>query len=129
MELNLKPSEKIAVQNISQYLFEAQVQMHIVHLQAFNKSLELHLSLKALYTSLGDLNDDLAEKSFPKTGLLLDYKSITIKNNFWPLPYITELLDKVEKQRESVKTPYIQQIVDNVIEAIAHSIYKITNLQ
>ena len=46
---------KSAVQNISQCLFEMEVQMHIIHLQAVYKSLETHLALGDFYSVLGGL--------------------------------------------------------------------------
>lgn len=122
-------STRTAVQNISQALFEVEIQIHIIHLQAYKKSFEIHSALSDFYESLGDLNDNLVEKSFPKTGLIDAYKSIPIKNNFDPLPYIQEKMSYIEEQRKSIKEGYIQQIVDNILEEFAHVIYKLINLQ
>jgi len=121
--------EKQAVQAISQALFEAEVQLHITHLQAIKKSFEIHKALGDLYESLGDLNDELVEKSFPKTGLLVEYKPIPIQNNMDALPYVQGFLAKIERYRESLTSGYIQQMVDNIIEEISHTIYKLVNLQ
>lgn len=120
---------KQAVQNISQCLFEMEIQIHITHLQAVHKSFEIHNALGAFYESLGDLNDNLVEKSFPKTGIINAYKSIDIVNNLEPLPYIKNELRVIEKEREKIKEGYIQQMVDNIIETFGHVIYKLENLQ
>lgn len=122
-------TEKLAVQNISQLLFQAEVQLHILHLQAVRRQLEIHLAIGELYSALGDLNDDLVEKSYPKVGLLEKYSDIPIKNLVEPLPFVQGLMAAVEKQRGAIKTGYIQQLVDNCIEPIAHCIYKLINLQ
>lgn len=120
---------KSAVQNISQCLFEMEVQMHIIHLQAVYRSLETHLATGYLYEKLGDLNDSLVESSYAKTGLLDAYKDIKIKNNFNPLPLVREELAKIEKERDRIKEGYIQQIVDTIIETFANTVYKLEQLQ
>ena len=120
---------KTAVQNISQCLFEMEIQMHILHLQAINRSLETHLALGFLYEALGDLNDDLVEKSYAKTGLLDGYKNMPMKNNVNPLPIIKGVMAKIEGEREKIKEGYIQQIVDNILEVFAKTIFQLEKLQ
>lgn len=120
---------KDAVQAISQCLFEMEIQMHVTHLQAVGKSFEIHNALGAFYNALGDLNDDLVEKSYPKTGIIGLYKAIDIKNNINPLPYIKNEMAKIETLRQGVKEGYIQQMVDNILETFGHVIYKLENLQ
>jgi len=130
--INLLPkttNTTYAVQVISQCLFEMEIQMHITHLQAVHKSFEIHNALGAFYESLGDLNDDLVEKSFAKAGLMLNYKNIPIVNNLEPLPYIKAEMSKIENEREKIKEGYIQQMVDNILETFAHVIYKLEKLQ
>ncbi len=118
-----------AVQAISQCLFETEIQIHIIHLQAVKKSFEIHNALGDFYEALGGLNDSLVEKSFPKTGIINAYKNITILNNIDPLPYIKAELAKIEKERDKIKEGYIQQMADNIIETFCHVIYKLENLQ
>ena len=76
-----------------------------------------------------DLNDDLVEKSYPKVGLLTAYKDIKVSNNINALPYVENLFAELEKYRTFVQTGYIQQMIDNILEKVAHTIYKLTNLQ
>ena len=120
---------KTAIQAISQCLFEMEIQTHIIHLQAIHKSFEIHNALGAFYDSLGGLNDDLVEKSYPKTGLLLGYTNIDIQNNIEPLSYIKAEMGKIEANRAQIKEGYIQQMVDNILEQFGHVIYKLENLQ
>lgn len=127
--INKTTGTKQAVQAISQCLFEMEVQIHITHLQAVHKSFEIHNALGAFYEALGDLNDDLVEKSFPKIGILNGYKNIDITNNLEPLPYIKAEMASIEKNREGIKEGYIQQMVDNILETFGHVIYKLENLQ
>lgn len=127
--INKTTGTKQAVQAISQCLFEMEVQMHITHLQAVHKSFEIHNALGAFYEALGDLNDDLVEKSFAKTGLLTSYVNIDIVNSLEPLPYIKAEMATIEKHRQAIKEGYIQQMVDNILETFAHVIYKLEQLQ
>ena len=127
--INKTTGTKQAIQAISQCLFEMEIQMHITHLQAVHKSFEIHNALGAFYEALGDLNDDLVEKSFPKTGILNAYKNIEIMNSLEPLPYIKAEMASIEKNREGIKEGYIQQMVDNILETFGHVIYKLENLQ
>lgn len=127
--INKATNTKQAVQNISQCLFEMEIQAHIIHLQAIYKSLETHLALGSFYEALGDLNDELVEKSYPKTGIIDAYKDVVIKNNFNPLPLIKEKMALIEGEREKIKEGYIQQMVDNIIETFGHVIYKLEQLQ
>lgn len=120
---------KSAVQAISQCLFQTEIQMHITHLQAIHKSFEIHNALGSFYESLGDLNDDLVEKSFPKTGLMLNYKNISIVNELEPIPYIKKEMSYIENQRAYIKEGYIQQMIDNILETFGHVIYKLENLK
>lgn len=124
-----KNSTKDAVQNISQCLFEQEVQGHILHLQAVYRSLETHLALEKYYSALGDLNDNLVEKAYPKTGIIDGYKTMPMKNNFNPLPMIKGEMTKIEKERERIKEGYLQQIVDNILEVFAQTIYRLEQLQ
>ena len=128
MKLDLGTTQKTAVQEISQTLFEVEIQMHILHLQAVNNSYALHKALGDFYESLSGLNDDLVEKSYAKVGLP-QYKSIEIKNNFQPAPYIKSKMEKIEEYKKSIKDGYIQQMVDNILEQFTHVIYKIEQLK
>ena len=120
---------KSAVQNISQCLFEQEVQGHILHLQAVYRSLETHLAMEKYYSALGDLNDNLVEKAYPKTGIMDAYKDIPLKNNFNPLSMVKAEMVKIEKERERIKEGYLQQIVDNILEVFAQTIYRLEQLQ
>ena len=120
-------SQKPSIQSISQILFEVEVQIHILHLNS--KSYSSHQALGEFYTSLGGLNDDLVEKSFSKVGILKGYGTISIDNEVDALSYIKSKMFLIEKHREKVTTPFIQQMVDNILETFSHVIYKLENLK
>lgn len=121
-------STKAAVQAISQCLFEVEIQMHITHLQARDKSFPMHEALGAFYSSLADLNDDLVEKSYVKTGLMMNYTNMNIGNNIEPISYVKKEMAKIESMRTKVTEGYIQQMIDNILEQFAHVVYKLENL-
>ena len=121
-------SSKQAIQSISQCLFEVEIQTHIIHLQARDKSYAMHMALGDFYEALGDLNDDLVEKSFVKVGLMNGYSNMSIGNNIEPIAYISGEMAKIESMRKQITEGYIQQMVDNILETFAHCIYKLTNL-
>lgn len=118
-----------AVQAISQCLFEMEIQAHIIHLQQPNKSGWQHAALGEFYSALGDLNDDLVEKSYCKTGLLVNYSNIEIVNNVSPLEYIKEEMETIEQHRANIAEGYIQQMVDNILEVFAKVIFQLEQVK
>lgn len=126
MELFTKLTQKQAITNIASKLFESIVQTHIIHLQNPNKTLASHLCLGDYYSSAEGFVDDLVEKSFIKIGHVTGYKAIMIKDNLNPLEYLNDVLQTVEKNRIFVTESYINQIIDNIIDLLASSIYKLT---
>jgi DNA-binding ferritin-like protein len=122
-------SRRTAVLNISQILFEAEIQTHIIHLLAKDKSYSQHQALGEFYESLGDMNDDLVEKYQGKYSPLNGYKSIPIKDYIEPIIYLTDVLKRIEASRKSLQEGYLEQLVDNIIEQIAKTLYKLKNLK
>lgn len=120
---------RAAVQSISQIVFQTAVQMHITHLQAVSKSYEIHKALDIFYEELAELNDELVEKSFPKSGVLMNYSNMTIINNLDPTPYIKAKMAEIEVQRRSVSEGFIQSLIDDILQEYAHAIYRLENLK
>lgn len=118
-----------AVQAISQIVFETAVQMHITHLQAVQKSYEIHKALDVFYVVLAELNDELVEKSVSVTGLLMNYSNMSIVNNLEPVGYIKQKMGEIELHRKSIAEPYIQALVDDVIQEYGHALYRLENLK
>lgn len=128
-ENQVSTGTKEAVQAISQCLFEMEIQAHIIHLQQPNKSGWQHSALGEFYSALGDLNDDLVEKSYCKTGILDNYANIEILNNMDPLEYIKEEMETIEQHRTKISEGYIQQMVDNILEVFAKVIFQLEQVK
>lgn len=122
-------STQKSVQAISQIVFNTAVQMHITHLQAVKTSYEIHKALDYFFTELAELNDELVEKSFSKTGLLLSYSNMPIINNLEPCSYIRDRMEEIELFRRDITEPYIQALVDDIIQEYGHAIYRLEALK
>lgn len=122
------PEQKKAVLNIAQALFAAQIQTHIIHLEAKKKSYAEHIALNEFYDALGGLADELVEKTQGKYGIITGYSNMAISSGVDAIPYINRLLTLVETNRKALVDGYIQQLTDNVIEQIASTLYKLNNL-
>lgn len=122
-----KPDNPIQV--IANKLFEAEVLCHIMHLEAKKKSYAEHIALGEFYTSIGDLNDNLIEKSYVEYGALNNYV-ISINSSSFKASgdYLREVYSLVSKQRESVSIGFIQQIIDDILDLTSGVIYKLDNL-
>jgi len=120
-------SQKGAVLNIAQALFQAQIQTHIAHLQS--DSYAEHIALGEFYEAAGDLADAIIEKTQGKYGIIKGYKTIQLMDDIDCCEYMKTVLGYVEKQRLSIKEGYLQQLTDNIIEQIASTLYKLENLK
>lgn len=118
------------VQDIANLLFEAEIVTHITHLQAKNKSYAEHIALGEFYEAIGELNDSLIEKSYVDYGIINNY-NITVNNSTLIdcCTYLRNLRTKVMEKREQISIGFIEQMVDNIIEQISHTIYKLDNLK
>lgn len=118
------------IEVIATKLFESQVIVHIMHLQAKNKSYATHKALEEYYTGIDDLIDSLVEKSFVEYGIIKNYK-ITIDSSSFKdyCDYLKEIYSLVSTQRNSVSIGFIQQIIDDILDLISGVIYKLENLK
>jgi|SRR6188508_28599 len=122
-----KPDNPIQV--IANKLFEAEVLCHMMHLEAKKKNYAEHKALEEFYTGIGDLNDNLVEKSYVEYGALNNY-IISINSSSFKASgdYLREVYSLVSKQRESVSVGFIQQIIDDILDLTSGVIYKLDNL-
>ena len=129
-KLILKPNKSNPIEVIANKLFESQLIVHIMHLQAKNKSYATHKALEEYYAGVDGLIDSLVEKSFVEYGIIQNYK-ITIDFSSFKeyCDYLKEVYTVVSTQRESVTTGFIQQIIDDILDLIAGVIYKLENLK
>lgn len=138
MELNNKPKKPTLmiikktdnpIQVISNKLYESELTTHIMHTRAKKKNLAEHLALGEFYTAIGDLNDNLVEKSYVEYGVIDNYDVCVKSASFGSSgDYLREVYSLVSKQRESVSVGFIQQIIDDILDLTSGVIYKLDNL-
>lgn len=124
-EITLNP-----ILTIANKLLESRTVAHIIHLQAKNKSYAEHIALGEYYETIGELIDDLVEKSFSEYGIITGYNICVDQSKLTdPISYILDVRSCVIEARNSVTSPYIQQMIDNIIEQLSHTHYKLINLK
>ena len=111
-------------------LFHSRNQVHVFHLQT--KSFAEHKALNDYYDDIVDIIDGLVESYQGKYDILTSYESYKILNyesNEQLLKYFKELENNIEENRKSNKDSYIQNQIDNAVELINSTIYKLKFLK
>lgn len=111
-------------------LFHSRNQVHVFHLQT--KSFAEHKALNDYYDDVVDIIDGLVESYQGKYDLLTSYESYKILNyesNEQLLKYFKELESNVEVNRKTIKDSYLQNQIDNAVELINSTIYKLKFLK
>lgn len=108
------------------FLFHSRTQAHIFHLQT--TSFAEHKALNDYYDNIIDIVDGLVESYQGKYGILKGYSSYstleyTDKNQV--ITYFESLVDKVCALRDSVTDSYLQNQIDNVMELLESTLYKL----
>lgn len=111
------------------FLFHSRTQAHIFHLQT--TSFAEHKALNDYYDNIIDIVDGLVESYQGKYGILKGYSSYpnleyTDKNRV--IMYFEALVDKVCALRDSVTDSYLQNQIDNVMELLESTLYKLKYL-
>tara|TARA_R110000868_G_scaffold112068_1_gene302059 strand:+ start:230 stop:586 length:357 start_codon:yes stop_codon:yes gene_type:complete len=108
-------------------LFEIECNAHIAHLQT--KSFAQHTALGELYEGISDLRDSYCEnfqaiygiiKGYPSTMKIIEGKDMVI--------YLKGEVKQFREYRKTIMESELQQMIDNVIEFVNKTIYKLTNL-
>lgn len=113
------------------YLLTCAPQIHIYHLRAKGAgSFAAHMALGSLYDALPDMVDTIAESIQGKMGLLVYDMTVTYNSNYSEaLSYVKEVLKYVETNRKNIcQDTYVQNQIDNVVEKLYSTIYKLENL-
>ena len=111
-------------------LFHSRNQVHVFHLQT--KSFAEHKALNDYYDEVVDIIDGLVESYQGKYDLLTSYESYKILNyesNEQLLKYFKELESNIEENRKTIKDSYLQNQIDNAVELINSTIYKLKFLK
>jgi hypothetical protein len=107
-------------------LFHSRTQVHVFHLQT--NSFAEHKALNDYYDEIIDLTDGLIESYQGKYGILLNYENLPLINytdNLQVVAYFTKLAELVKILRQEPEDSYIQNQIDNVVELIESTKYKL----
>jgi hypothetical protein len=107
-------------------LFHSRTQVHVFHLQT--KSYAEHKALNEYYDEIIELTDGLIETFQGKYGILENYTSLPLKNytdNAQVVSYFMQLEDVVQVLRVNFEDSYLQNQIDNVVELIESTKYKL----
>lgn len=108
-------------------LLNAATVAHTLHLK--ERSFSRHMTLDALYNGLPEVADELIEAWQGKYGLVTDYPAQSVITPADPLVFTTSLRKYVEDNRAKVAPDSeIQNIIDEVVQLLDSTIYKLTNL-
>jgi hypothetical protein len=113
------------------YLLHSATQVHIFHLQT--NSYAEHKALNEYYDEVVDLTDGLIESFQGKYDILKGYENYALndyENNAQVVKYFKALMKTVDELRVSVKNDsYLQNEIDNVVNLIASTLYKLRFLK
>jgi hypothetical protein len=113
------------------YLLHSATQVHIFHLQT--NSYAEHKALNKYYDEIVDLTDGLIESFQGKYDILKGYENYALndyENNAQVVKYFKALMKTVDELRVSVKNDsYLQNEIDNVVNLIASTLYKLRFLK
>lgn len=113
-------------------LFASRTQAHIFHLQTRGPgSLAKHEALNTYYDGIVGLVDGLIESTQGRYGIVRGYSSPSqFKEDDQPLTYFQALCQYVETARKTVpQDSYIQNQIDEIVDLVEHTKYKLENLQ
>ena len=113
-------------------LMQSRTQAHIYHLQVTGEgSYAAHKALQKYYESIVDLIDSIVESYQGRYGILTGYiMTGVIKEDNASYMYFDALSKFVEKVREQCpQDSFIQNEIDNVVNLIESTKYKLKNLK
>jgi hypothetical protein len=117
------------VEMISKLRFSVE-QTQVYHWQS--QSLSEHKALNRYYDGIPDIVDGIVESYQGKYGIQKGYKLFEVRDYSSPeevINFLKKLDEDVEMLRQPIKESYIQNQIDNVLELIQATIYKLENLK
>lgn len=108
-------------------LFEIQITAHITHLQT--NSYTAHKALNELYDALPDFLDSYTETYQGINGLVKTYPQIKFKESPEMVSYLKDKITQYRKYREEVKELELQAKLDDLIELLNTTVYKLKFLR
>lgn len=114
-------------------LLTSRNQVQIFHWQVIKSgSYAAHKAYEDYYSGIVDIMDDLVESYQGKYGIIENYKCDGVsqfESIEKTITYFQELSNSVEKLRKDVKDSYLDNQIDNVIQLIQSTLYKLRFLK
>jgi DNA-binding ferritin-like protein len=111
-------------------LLHSRTQSHIYHFQS--KSYAEHEAFDDYYNGIVDLIDEMVESYQGQYGIIKTYDNYTLnvyKNSEQVISYFEGLAENVEDLRSVTDGNFLQGKLDDVLELINSTIYKLKNLK
>ena len=111
-------------------LMHSRTQTHIFHLQS--DSFSQHKALDDYYDDIVDLIDDLVESYQGENEIIKSYKNYQLQNyenNEQVINFLQNLSDDVNELRNDLDGSFLVGRLDEVVELINSTIYKLKNLK
>ena len=112
-------------------LFSSRTQAHILHLQT--NSFAVHKALQKYYEGIVDLTDSLVEGYQGKYGIVTGYSNVDLlesKECADVIKYFMALSIFIDRTRVQMpQDSYIQNIIDEIINLINSTLYKLKSLK
>ena len=115
----------MTIQEYIKVLFEVQINTQVAHWQT--NSYAQHKALEELYLGIVDWRDALVESS-QADNIIKGYKTPMLNENIDITTFLEGVIEDSYTFREG-QEPYIQQIVDSIIEFIKKKIYLLRHLK
>lgn len=106
-------------------LMAARIDMHIAHLQT--KKYSQHMALDGFYNDIVGLTDTFVESYQGMYSLIKGYK-IEFSEGVDPVKYLQNLMSEYTVHRTTYTDGFLQQIIDDIIQLIAQTVYKLKYL-
>lgn len=117
------------VEMISKLRFSVE-QTQVYHWQSQSHS--EHIALNEYYDGIPDIVDGIVESYQGKYGIQKGYRLFEVRDYSTPeevINFLKKLDEDVEMLRQSIKESYIQNQIDNVLQLIETTVYKLENLK
>lgn len=110
------------------YLFSIRDMVHLTHLAQPDKSYATHKVLNDFYEGILDLTDDIVEAYQGLYGIVpITIPSTVASNN--PLKMIQDCNTYVQQNRSIFKESFLQNIIDEMSQLIASTLFKLRFVQ
>lgn len=114
-------------------VMHSRLQTHVFHLQTKNKaSLSVHEATGEYTVDIYSIVDGLIESYQGKYDIVTGYKSFPIEDYQGKdklITYFDSLVNFIEEKRSSIKESYLQNQIDNIVQLIYSTLFKLRNLE